>query len=165
MSRIPFGRSSLPDPRRTNIFLDSCAFDPKYYPEDEAAQRIRQLRRQVKISILIAHSNQKEIEHPNTPAEVKAEAADMVCTDETSLTPDEVIRRAQIHATLIGDGNPEKYIADAKHVFEAGKYGGSYFVTTDGRILAKRSQLQALSGAFILKPGEWLRLYEETTST
>jgi hypothetical protein len=161
MPRVPFGRS-LPDPRRTNTFLDSCAFDPKYHPEDEAAQRIRQLRRGVMISILIAHSNQKEIEHPNTPADVKAEAADMNYTIETSLTPDEVARRAKIHAALTGDGNPEKYAADAQHVFEAGKYGGGYFVTTDGRILARKSELQALSGAVILKPSEWLRIYEET---
>ena len=85
MPRIPFGRS-LPDPRRKLTFLDSCAFDPKYHPEDEAAQRIRLLRREVKISIVLAHSNQKEIDHPNTPADVKAEAADMNCTAETSLT-------------------------------------------------------------------------------
>ena len=161
MPRVPFGRS-LPDPRRRNTFLDSCAFDPKYRPEDEAAQRIRSIRRETRISILVAHSNYKEIEHPNTPADVKAEAADMNYTIETSLTPDEVNRRAKIHAVLTGDGKPEKYAADAQHIFEAGKYGGGYFVTTDGRLLARKSELQALSGAYILKPSEWLRVYEET---
>ena len=155
MVRIPFSRS-LPDPRRTNTFLDSCAFDPKYQPEHEAAQRIRSLRQSVKISILIAHSNQKEIEHPNTPAEVKAEATGMNYTIETALTPDEVSRRAQIHEAITGDGNPAKYQADAYHVFEAGKYGGGYFVTTDRRILACKVQLEAISGAIILKPSEWL---------
>lgn len=163
MPRIPFGRN-LPDPRRTNTFLDSCAFDPKYHAEDEAAQVMREIRRRAMISILIAHSNQKEIEHPNTPADVKAEAADMNYTIETPLAPDEVARRAKIRAALTGDGNPEKYAADGQHVFEAGKYGG-YFVTTDGRILARKSELQALSGAVILKPSEWLRIYEETADT
>jgi hypothetical protein len=161
MPRIPFSRSLL-DPRRTNTFLDSCAFDPKYHPEDEAAQRIRQLRRGGMISIMIAHSNQKEIEHPNTPADVKAEAVDMTHTIKTSLTSEELTRLGKIHAALTGNGNPVNYAPDAQHVFEAGKYGGGYFVTADRRILAMKSELQALSRAVILKPSEWLRIYEET---
>jgi predicted nucleic acid-binding protein len=161
MPRVPFGRS-LPDPRRANTFLDSCAFDPKYHPEDAVAERIRSIRREVTISILLAHSNQKEIEHPNTPADVKAEAADMNYTIETSLTPEEVGRRAKIHAALTGEGKLEKYAADAQHIFEAGRYGGGYFVTTDERLLAKKLELQTLSGAIILKPSEWLRVYEES---
>ena len=160
MARVPFSRS-LPDPRRKNTFLDTCAFDPKYHPEDEAAQQIRILRRKTAVSILLAHSNQKEIEHPNTPADVKAEAADMNYTIETSLTPDEVARRAKIHMILTGDGDPKKYAADAQHIFEAGKYGG-YFVTTDRRILNRKSELQAASGALVLTPSEWLRIFHET---
>jgi hypothetical protein len=159
MARIPFGRS-FPDPRRANTFLDSCAFDPKHEPENAAAQRIRSLRQSATISILLAHSNQKEIEHPNTPADVKAEASDMNYTIATSLTPDEVTRRAQIHQLITGNGKPATYEADAHHVFEAGKYGGGYFVTTDNRILARKSELQAISGAVILKPSEWLAIYE-----
>jgi len=159
MPRVPFSRS-LPDPRRTNTFLDSCAFDPKYHPEDVAAERIRLIRREVTISILLTHSNQKEIEHPNTPADVKAEAADMTFTNKPSLNPEEVGRQAEIHRVLTGNGKPEKYAADAQHISEAGRYGGGYFVTTDERILAKKSELLKLSGAIILKPSEWLRVYE-----
>ena len=159
MDRIPLGRSH-PDPRRANTFLDSCAFDPKCELEHAAARQIRSLRQSVTISILLAHSNQKEIEHPNTPADVKAEAADMNYTIATSLTPAEVTRRAQIHQAMTGNGNPAKYEADAHHVFEAGRYGGGYFVTTDRRLLARKSQLEAISGAVILKPSEWLVIYE-----
>ena len=158
MARTPFGRS-LPDPRRTNTFLDTCAFDPKYEPEDEAAQQIRALRQIVRISILLAHSNQKELEHPNTPADVKAEAADMNYTLPTSLTLTEIDRRNLIHVTLTGNADPAKYQADAHHLFEAGKHGGGYFVTTDCRILAKKSRLEAISGAVIVKPSEWLAIY------
>lgn len=161
MVRTPFGRSP-PDPRRTNTFLDSCAFDPKVEPEHGAAQKIRSIRQREQISILLAHSNQKEIEHPNTPADVKAEAADMNYTIATELTPAETERRAQIHNAMTGEGNPARYEADARHIFEAGKYGG-YFVTTDKRILDRKSQLQALSGAVIVKPTEWLAIYEAQT--
>lgn len=162
MARTPFGRRP-PDPRRTNTFLDSCAFDPKVEPEHGAAQKIRLIRQREQISILLTHSNQKEIEHPNTPADVKADAADMNYTIATGLTPAEIERRAQIHKAMTGEGNPARYEADAHHIFEAGKYGGGYFVTTDKRILDRKSQLEALSGASIVKPTEWLAIYEAQT--
>ncbi len=159
MARIPFGRS-LPDPRRTNTFLDTCAFDPKDEPEHGAAQKIREIRHAVRISILLAHSNQKEIEHPNTPANVKSEAADMNYTIAAPITAEEKKRRASVHQAMTGDGNPDRYEADAHHIFEAGKYGGGYFVTTDKRILDRKPQLEAISGAVIVKPTEWLAIYE-----
>ncbi len=159
MQRIPFGRSFL-DPRRANNFLDSCAFDPKYAPEDDAAQQIRTLWKDEHINLVLAHSNQKEIDHPNTPADVKREAASMLYTIETSLNLDEVARRKNIHAILTGNGKPEKYAADAAHVFEAGKYGG-YFITTDQRILGKREELRHVTPATIFTPSEWLMVFHE----
>lgn len=159
MARIPFGRTP-PDPRRTNTFLDSCAFDPKVEPEHAAAQRVRFICHSERISILITHSNQKELDHPNTPADVKAQAADMNFTIAVALTPAEIERRARLHRAMTGDGNPARYEADAHHIFEAGKYGGGYFVTTDKRILERKGQLEVISGAVIVKPTEWLAIYE-----
>ena len=150
MSAITPLRPNPPDPRRTNTFVDTCAFDPKVEPEHSAAQKIRAIRRAGNISILLAHSNQKEIEHPNTPADVKTEAADMNYTIATPLTPEEHQRRNLIHQTMTGDGNPRRYEADAHHMFEAGKYGGGYFVTTDHRILKRKPDLEAVSGVFSL---------------
>lgn len=56
------------NPLTSNNFIDSCAFDPKYEPEDKASIAIFQLYKEGKLLIQIAHSTQKEIEHPNTPA-------------------------------------------------------------------------------------------------
>ena len=162
MQRIPFGRSLL-DPRRANNFLDSCAFDPKYSPEDDAAQQIRALGKDGQVNLVLTHSNQKEIDHPNTPADVKREAAAMLYTIETSLNQDEVARKNQIHAVLTGNGKPEKYAADAAHVFEASKYVG-YFITTDQRILGKREELRRVSAATIFTPSEWLKVFHEAAS-
>ena len=159
MQLIPFGRWKL-DPRRANNFLDSCAFDPKYSPEHEAAQQIRELRDAGQVNLLIAHSNQKEIEHPNTPTEVKREASDLNYTIQTQLTAEECKRKASIHAILTGNGKQEKFEADATHVFEAGKYHG-YFITTDERILGKRKELQTVSPAVIVKPSEWLLIFRD----
>lgn len=55
------------NPLTTNNFMDSCAFDPKYKPEDRASEEIFKLSKVGKILIQIAHSTQKEIDHPNTP--------------------------------------------------------------------------------------------------
>jgi hypothetical protein len=157
MPRVPFPKHTL-GPCWVNNFLDSCAFDPKYSPEDQAAQQIKAIGDQVKVVLLLAHSNQKELEHPHTPEDVKREARAMIFTIETDLTPDERRRRAEIHRVLTGNGKPEKYEADARHVFEAGKYMG-YFITTDQRILDKRGELSAVCAATIVTPSEWLAIY------
>jgi len=162
MSRAPFSQSYL-DPRRTNNFLDSCAFDPKYAPEHECAQRLRALGNEGQVNLMVAHSNQKEIEHLNTPSDVKREAAGMIYTIATSLTSEEIKRKVILHEILTGNGKPEKYEADATHVFEAGKYAG-YFITTDQRILGKKAELQTVSGAIILRPSEWLKVFHELVS-
>lgn len=133
MERVPFSRRFL-DPRRTNNFLDSCAFDPKYAPEHEAAQQIRALGNSGQVNLILAHSNQKEVDHPNTPADVKQEAAGMIFTIETALNADEVAQKAAIHGILTGNGKPEKYAADAAHLFEAGKYVG-YFICSSSDLI------------------------------
>lgn len=162
MPRQPFSRPHL-DPRRSLNFLDSCAFDPKYSPEHEAATQLRAFGGSGAIVLNIAHSNQKEIEHPNTPPEVKREALGMIYSIETTLTQEEINCKATIHAILTGAGNPEKYAADAAHVFEAGKYHG-YFVTTDARILARKAELERVTAVVIVKPSQWLAIYAETAS-
>jgi hypothetical protein len=159
MVRVPFP-SNPQDPRYSNSFLDTCAFDPKYAPEDEAAREIRAIADAGGISILLTHSNQKELEHPNTPEDVKREAQAMIYTLKTNLSPEEKIRKAKIHAVLTGNGSADKYAADAAHVFEAGKYIG-YFITTDHRILGKRGELKSICAATIVTPSEWLRIYRD----
>lgn len=147
-------------PKQVNNFLDTCAFDPKYAPEDEAAKHVRKLGDEGTVNLVLAHSNQKEIDHPHTPADVKKAAQAMIYTLDVNLNAEERKRKAKIHAVMTGNGDPDKYAADAAHVFESGKYGG-YFITTDDRILKKRKELENLSGARIFKPTEWLELLNE----
>lgn len=158
MARQPFGRSYL-DPRRSLNFLDSCAFDPKYSPEHEASEKLRQLSNEDVLVLHLAHSTQKEVDHPNTPVWVKREAATFIYSIETSLTPGEVEQKAAILAILTGNGKPDKYAADAAHVFEAGKYCG-YFITADERILKKKHELEKVCAAVIVKPSKLLEILE-----
>lgn len=112
----------------------------------------------------IAHSTQKETDHPNTPAWVKQEANLFIFTNKVQLTDEEIKQKEKILNVLTGNGNPARMRSDAEHVFEASKYG-SYFVTVDERILKKQIELQNLCGVIILKPSEIMeiiRTYKET---
>ena len=145
------------NPLINNNFLDSCAFDPKYKPEDRASIDIFKLSQEGKILIQIAHSTQKELDHPNTPNWVKSEAKKIIYTINVSLTANEENKLHQIEAILAGNGKVENIKQDAKHVFEAQKYG-AYFITTDNRILNRAHELYMACGVSILKPSNFLSL-------
>jgi hypothetical protein len=146
------------NPSITNNFLDSCAFDPKYAPEDKASVELFDRCKKGKLLLQIAHSTQKEIEHPNTPAWVKTEAQNLIYTIEVQLTPNEVAILRKIEAILAGNGKVENITQDARHVFEAQKYG-SYFITTDARILDRAEALRkSFAVLLIVKPSEFLAL-------
>lgn len=151
------------NPLRTNNFMDSCAFDPKYQTEDSASVEILRLYQQGKILIQIAHSTQKEIQHPNTPAWVKVEAQSLIHTNKLQLTRNELAMLRKIETILAGNGKVEGVAQDARHIFEAQKYG-SYFLTTDSRILNRAHALHSACGVTILKPSEFLSLVKHYLS-
>lgn len=148
------------NPYFANIFIDSCAFDPKYEPESNSAEEIFRRHEKNEISLVIAHSTIKEAEHPNTPKHVKETALGQIFTIETNLPPQERLKKREIWDVLSGNGKPEKMKQDAEHVFEAHKYGG-YFVTTDERILKLRDKLHRVTNAHIVRPSELVSLLDE----
>jgi len=93
------------NPWIANTFIDSCAFDPKYDPEDKAANEVFRLHEQEGLGILLAHSNQKEMDHPNTPAWVRAKALELIYTFAVSLTPNEKAQFESILAILAGQAS------------------------------------------------------------
>lgn len=146
------------NPFITNILIDSCAFDPKYGKEADASETILENN---DLNLMIAHSTQKEINHPNTPKKVKTMANERIYTIQTNLTPGEQREKQQILAILTGAGKPENMRQDAEHIFEAYKYG-SYFVTTDSRILKKREKLRSVGiDCEIVLPSELLALVKK----
>ncbi|MFM0363709.1 hypothetical protein [Paraburkholderia sediminicola] len=154
----------MPDPRQRNIFLDSCAFDPK---ESEAGASNEIFRRSENGSIgalTIAHSTLKEVEHPNTPDWVKRECLTMIQSLEVGLTPPERAQQERILDVLAGNCGRDKMRQDAINVFEASKYG-AYFITADDRILKKRSELGRICSAVIVKPTEFLDILREYEAT
>ena len=137
--------------------LDSCALG-NLGVEYEAASKILELANEEQVSVITTYGVIDEISHPSTPQHVKNIAARLVFTISTERTPEEELRLQSIHTEMTGDSKPEKYAADANHIFEAGKYG-RYFVTNDERILKKRQELNQLSGVLIVRPSEWIEAY------
>lgn len=142
-------------PLIVNNFIDSCAFDPKYEPEASASVEIFKLSESEDFSLEIAHSTQKEIEHPNTPEWVKEQAGGLIYSISVQLTPNEKKLLIDIEVILAGNGKIENIRQDAWHVFEAAKYG-HYFITTDKRILARADALRERSGVNVLPPSAFL---------
>ena len=148
------------NPLHNNNFIDSCAFDPKYEPEDAASVEIFTLHQVIGLPLHIAHSTQKEIEHPNTPTWVKREANKLIYTISVQLTSLEVRKLEDIRRILAGTGKIENVQQDAQHIFEAQKYG-SYFVTTDSRILSRADMLKISCDVVVLKPSEFLAIVKQ----
>lgn len=147
-------------PLLVNNFIDSCAFDPKYEPETSASNEIFEFSEEQHFGMLIAHSTQKEIDHPNTPAWVKKQATGLIYSMNVQLTPNERKLLGDVELILAGNGKIENITQDARNVFEAQKYGG-YFVTTDKRILSRAGQLKKRCGVSILLPSEFLALVKQ----
>ena len=143
-------------PLIVNNFIDSCAFDPKYEPEASAAIEIFKLSERGDFQLQIAHSTQKEIEHPNTPDWVKRQASGLIYTINVQLTPNQKQLLSDIEVILAGNGKIENIKQDAWHVFEAANYG-HYFITTDKRILARANELRGRGGVNVLLPSEFLK--------
>jgi len=148
------------NPFITNNFIDSCAFDPKYDPQHISSAEIFGLHEKLGLPLHIAHSTQKEIDHPNTPAWVKQEALKLIYTIEVQLTASERARLLDVQNILAGNGKIENILQDATHIFEAQKYG-SYFITTDNRILSRADTLRRACDVRILLPSEFLSIVKK----
>lgn len=137
-------------PQYTHSFIDSCAFDPGGI-EEAASRRI--LERWP--NIIVAHSVQKELDHPNTPDDVKRMGQALVYTIETELTPELLGKKGEIRTLIQGNAKPGKHKGDADHLFALYKHGGGYFVTTDKRLLSYTDELFRKYFITTIKPSEY----------
>ncbi len=140
-------------PQYSHSFIDSCAFNPSGI-EESASRRILEKWP----NILVAHSVQKELEHPNTPDDVKRMAQGFVYTIETELTPELLKKREEIRILIQGNAKPGKHKGDADHLFELYKFGGGYFVTTDERLLSRSDELFKKYFITTIKPSDYEKL-------
>jgi len=140
-------------PQYTHSFIDSCAFNPGGI-EEAASRRILEKWP----NIIVAHSVQKELEHPNTPDDVKRMALAFVYTIETELTPELLDKKDDIRILVQGNAKSGGHKGDAEHLFELYKFGGGYFVTTDKRLLSRSDELFKKYFITTIKPSEYEKL-------
>src|SRR5260370_12712969 len=129
------------DPRKCNVTVDNNALDRNGTASDLLIERLLELQRSRKVNIVVPQGVRREAQHPNTPADVREEISSKIFAIPTELTGQELQERRRVELVLQGNAKPGKHISDARHLFEAGKYGGGYFVTNDQRILDKRIDL------------------------
>jgi hypothetical protein len=149
-------------PRDCRNYLDSCIFVK--HDHDREVNRILALNRSGDVCFVLAKSVKNEVDHERTPSEAKNKAKEVLLfTFPVRPSADEERKREQVYAILIGNAtDKEKHKPDASHVLEAGVHYG-YFITTEPRILKKREQLKAACGVSIVKPVEWLALFDKPT--
>jgi hypothetical protein len=139
------------DPRKVNVLIDANALDPSD-GHDADVDRLLALKAVGKIKLIASGGVREEAQHPPTPPAVRENVSAQIFSLPVSLNEVERRQLAGIRAILQGNAAPGQHDADARHVFEAGKYGGGYFITHDRRInKTKRQELEA-----VLPPSLWI---------
>ncbi len=147
-------------PKYTHSYIDSCAFDPGG-SEERCARRLLHLSKIGSIHLEIADTVQQELDHPNTPSDVRKLSRQLIFTNETSLNPEQFQRRDELRALLRGNAKTERHQADADHIFDLAEYGGGYFITTDNRILSKKEALFDKYFVTPITPCEYEKIVEK----
>lgn len=147
------------DPRYGNNCIDAHVLDHIGSPEDAVVEEILRLAWEGAFLLVLPHSVKSEIEHPNTPREVKRRAQRLLFTEPVGLTPDELVLHRKVRSIVQGNAKPGKHERDAYHVVESAKYG-RYFITNDQRILKKGPELaELLPQLRIVTPTEFLAIF------
>lgn len=149
----------MPDPRYFNTLIDANFLHSTGGPEGTAVNEILKLHDNGDCLLLLAHSVRAEIEHPNTPADVKRRAARFIYSRPVQLTAPELETRVRIRALIQGNAKPGQHAKDALHLVESAKYG-VFFITNDARLLKKADEIYVMLPPLrVVKPTEFLEAY------
>lgn len=158
------------DPRICNIGVDANALDRNGSARDGLIDRFLKLRSAGDLTVVIAGGVRTEVQHPNTPGDVKDIILPQIFNLRPGLNPPQQAARRKVQAILQGNARPGAHAADASHLSEAAEVGCAYFITQDKRILNKREELRdALPPSLaIVTLNEFLEIldgYEATDKT
>jgi hypothetical protein len=140
--RIDLNRRPI-DPRISNIALDSNALDRDGTARDQLVERFEQMCAARELTVVVAGGVRGEVQHPNTPAGVKAAVLPQIFNLRPALIKGQQDARGRVAAILQGNAKPGAHAADASHLSEAAETGCTYFITHDKRMIDKRDALAA----------------------
>jgi len=142
--RIPFSNHRPLDPRICNIALDANALDLGDMESDQLVIRFRELSDTAKVNVVLAGGVRGEVQHPNSPEQVKAAMLPQIFNLRPGLNVGQQSERRRVAAILQGNAKPGAHAADASHLSEAAETGCGYFITHDKRILGKCDELRPI---------------------
>jgi hypothetical protein len=143
--RIPFVTARRPlDPRICNIGCDANALDRDGTVTDQLVDRFRKHSETGKLTVVVADGVRGEVQHPQTPHDVKAAVLPQIFNLRPGLNAPQQADRRRVQQILQGNAQPGTHAADASHLSEAAETGCGYFITHDKRILKKRAALHAV---------------------
>ncbi len=153
------------DPRRVNVFFDANAFDR--LDDSGEVDRLLLLRDAGRVRLIAPSGVRQEVDRDRTPGPVREAVSRQLFSFDNELNCDEQNRFDRICAIMQGNAITGKHVADARHIFEAAKYGAGYFITHDRRIAkTKCRELEAvLPHMRIVSLNEFLAIYEEFDSS
>ena len=147
------------DPHYGNNFIDANALHLTGGPEDAAVDQILQLSAEEDtFSLLLPYSVKTEVEHPNTPPDVKRRAARIIYSMPVQLTAPELEKHERVRTLIQGNAKAGQHDRDALHLVESAKYG-RHFITNDRRLLKKTDEIWAMLNLKVLTPSEFLAAY------
>ncbi len=141
--RINLNRRPI-DPRISNIGLDSNALDRDGTARDQLVERFERMCEASELIVVMAAGVRGEVQHPNTPAGVKAAVLPKIFNLRPGLNSNQQAERQRVATILQGNAQPGAHAADASHLSEAAETGCAYFITHDKRIIGKRDELVAV---------------------
>jgi hypothetical protein len=131
------------DPRISNIGLDSNSLDRDGSARDQLVERFERMSKANELTVVVAAGVRGEVQHPSTPAGVKAAVLPQIFNLRPGLNSSQQDARRRVVAILQGNAKAGAHAADASHLSEAAETGCTYFITHDRRIIDKRDALAA----------------------
>lgn len=150
-------RCKYPDPRGRKIALDANALDSN----EAAVVRFEKLYEEGLIGELVPYGVLNEINHPNTPSQIRHLFSSKIYTIQVQLTPQECKLLHSIESKFQGNAHPGRHAADANHIFQASKYGCLYFITDDPRIPKKSQEMPELKPLQVVTLSDFLDIYDD----
>jgi hypothetical protein len=139
-----------------SVFIDSQIVN---LLADRSDEDFNVLAASDEITLLMPFSVEREVAHPNTPANVRKAADELLRSESVPLNENELKNLAAFISTLAGLKKPKNIDADLRHAWEANKYG-RFFIALDADLLRRAKAIFDWNGLMVMTPREARLAYD-----
>jgi hypothetical protein len=148
------------NPLIENILIDANIVNAVASGQDEAVNEIVRLCQASEVIVMLPHTVQKELDHPNTPLAVKEARTQFLETHFVPPAESELRQYRELILAVMGNSLEKNVAPDLAHVSEAAKYGG-YFITNDKWLLNRRDGIAERLPLEVVNPSTFLERIEQ----